>query len=160
MRMSLPKLSDLLRVSLIYLAVTLSVWAFIGPLTATGSALEPQDRTEVIDEVASSEVYLEDADDLKLIVVLLIAFAFLAMFGLIYVVKSHRALSSNFKLIEQQRNKISDQNEALAFQNESLEELNIEKNNMLSVVAHDLNTPLGNIQGLVGLLLLDKPNYT
>lgn len=160
MRMSLPKLSDLLRVSLIYLAVTLSVWTFIGPLSATGSAREPQDQTEVIDEVASSEVYLEDEADLKLIVVLLIAFAFLAIFGLIYVVKSHRALSSNFKLIEQQRNKISDQNEALAFQNESLEELNIEKNNMLSVVAHDLKTPLGNIQGLVGLLLLDKPNYT
>lgn len=107
-----------------------------------------------------SEEYLEDLSNMRMVVLLLIAFAFVIMFGLIYVVKSHRELKHQYTIIDKQKNEIADKNEQLAFNNDSLEEMNIEKNNVLSVVAHDLKTPLGNIQGLIELLNLQKENLT
>jgi len=104
--------------------------------------------------------YLEDLSNMKVIVLLLIAFAFVIMFGLLYVVKSHRELKHQYTIIEKQKNEISDKNSELAFINDSLEEMNIEKNNVLSVVAHDLKTPLGNIQGLIELVSIKKDNFT
>ena len=104
--------------------------------------------------------YLEDLSNMKVVVLLLVAFAFVIMFGLLYVVKSHRELKHQYNIIEKQKNQIADKNNELAFINDSLEEMNIEKNNVLSVVAHDLKTPLGNIQGLVELVNLKKDNLT
>ena len=104
--------------------------------------------------------HLDDPEQLRLMVILLVIFALLSLFGMLYVVNTNKILQSNNKLIIEQKNKISDQKDALEFQNETLEELNIEKNNMLSVVAHDLKVPLGNIQGLVGLMYLQKDNLT
>ena len=95
-------------------------------------------------------------DDMKLTVVLLIVFAFIAVFGLIFVVRAYRELKKQYQVIEAQNVEIAEKNEELAFKNESLEEINMEKNNMISVVAHDLKTPLGNIQGLVELIKLEK----
>jgi signal transduction histidine kinase len=100
--------------------------------------------------------YMDDLSDMRLIVLLLVAFAFVIAFGLIYVVKSHRELKHQYTIIDKQKHEISEKNEELAFSNDSLEEMNIEKNNVLSVVAHDLKTPLGNIQGLVELMNLKK----
>lgn len=100
--------------------------------------------------------YVDDLGTMRMVVLLLIAFAFVIAFGLIYVVKSHRELKHQYTIIDKQRNEISGKNEELAFSNDSLEEMNIEKNNVLSVVAHDLKTPLGNIQGLVELMYLNK----
>ncbi len=105
---------------------------------------------------AQNEQYLEDLSNMRMVVLLLIAFAFVIMFGLIYVVKSHRELKHQYTIIDKQKNEIAEKNEELAFSNDSLEEMNIEKNNVLSVVAHDLKTPLGNIQGLVELINLKK----
>ncbi len=100
--------------------------------------------------------YMEELGNMRVVVLLLIAFAFVIMFGLIYVVKSHRELKHQYTIIEKQKHEITEKNEQLAFNNDSLEEMNIEKNNVLSVVAHDLKTPLGNIQGLVELVNLNK----
>ncbi len=102
--------------------------------------------------------YFEDLGNMRMVVLLLISFAFLIMFGLIYVVKSHRELKHQYTIIDKQKNEIAEKNEELAFSNDSLEEMNIEKNNVLSVVAHDLKTPLGNIQGLVELIKLNEEN--
>ncbi len=107
-------------------------------------------------QAVQSETYLEDLSNMRMVVLLVIAFAFVIMFGLIYMVKSHRELKHQYVIIDKQKNEIADKNEQLAHNNESLEEMNIEKNNVLSVVAHDLKTPLGNIQGLVELITLDK----
>jgi len=111
-------------------------------------------------QTAQNEEYLEDLSNMRMVVLLVIAFAFVIMFGLIYVVKSHRELKHQYTIIDKQKNEIAEKNEQLAFNNDSLEEMNIEKNNVLSVVAHDLKTPLGNIQGLIELMYLKKENLT
>lgn len=111
-------------------------------------------------QVTNDAEYLEDLGNMRLIVLLLVAFAFVIAFGLIYVVKSHRELKHQYTIIDKQRHEISEKNEELAFSNDSLEEMNIEKNNVLSVVAHDLKTPLGNIQGLIELMNLNKANLS
>ncbi len=111
-------------------------------------------------QTAQNDEYLEDLSNMRMVVLLLIAFAFVIMFGLIYVVKSHRELKHQYTIIDKQKNEIAEKNEQLAFNNDSLEEMNIEKNNVLSVVAHDLKTPLGNIQGLIELMNLNVENLT
>jgi two-component system sensor histidine kinase/response regulator len=98
--------------------------------------------------------------DSKMLVILLIACAFLAIFGLIFVVRAFRELKKQYKIIESQHDEIAEKNKELAFKNEALEELNMEKNNMISVVAHDLKAPLGNIEGLVELIRLNKDQLT
>lgn len=109
-------------------------------------------------QTAQDVDYAADLGTMKMVVLLLIAFAFVIAFGLIYVVKSHRELKHQYTIIDKQKHEISEKNEELAFSNDSLEEMNIEKNNVLSVVAHDLKTPLGNIQGLIELMNLKKEN--
>ena len=156
MPMRIPRLKGFLSISLIYVAIILPTLKF----SAEAFAIAPEKLENIAELVVSDATVDDSGDQLKYIVILLVIFAFVAMFGLIYVFKSHNELKNNYRIIETQRNQISEKNEALAFQNESLEELNIEKNNMLSVVAHDLKIPLGNIQGLVGLLLLDKDKFT
>lgn len=113
-----------------------------------------------IAQTIQNDEYLEDLSNMRTVVLLLIAFAFVIMFGLIYVVKSHRELKQQYTIIDKQKNEIAEKNEQLAFNNDSLEEMNTEKNNVLSVVAHDLKTPLGNIQGLIELLGLNKKNLS
>lgn len=110
----------------------------------------------VFAQAEMEEEYMQDLSQMRMVVLLLIAFAFVIMFGLIYVVKSHRELKHQYSIIDKQKNEIAEKNNELAFINDSLEEMNVEKNNVLSVVAHDLKTPLGNIQGLVELIYLKK----
>ncbi|HCN85188.1 MAG TPA: two-component sensor histidine kinase, partial [Sphingobacteriaceae bacterium] len=47
---------------------------------------------------------------------------------------------------------IEQQNQQILEQNSQLERLNVEKNKLFSIVAHDLRTPLGSIQGYLELL--------
>jgi len=111
-------------------------------------------------QVVQDSEHLKDLSNMRTLVLLLLAFAFVIMFGFIYVVKSHRELKHQYTIIDKQKNEIAKKNEQLAFSNDSLEEMNIEKNNVLSVVAHDLKTPLGNIQGLVELVKLKEDALT
>ncbi len=53
--------------------------------------------------------------------------------------------------INSQNKKIQEQNEALQKRNRELAELNKEKDNLMSVVAHDLKSPLNSISSLVDL---------
>jgi signal transduction histidine kinase len=111
-------------------------------------AILAQQKSLIADE-------FEDPEQLKLVVILIIIFAFVAIFGLIFVVRSYSELKKQYSVIESQHKEIADKNDELGFKNEALEGINMEKNNMISVVAHDLKTPLGNIQGLVELIKLD-----
>ena len=158
--MRVSKLKRSFSISLISVAIFATALLYISEAQARTYSFQDSSSELLQTDPAGAVLTPEDTEQLQFIVILLVIFAFIAMFALIYVVKSHRELKNNYRTIEVQRNEISEKNEALAFQNESLEELNIEKNNMLSVVAHDLKVPLGNIQGLVGLLLLEKENFT
>jgi len=60
--------------------------------------------------------------------------------------------------IYQQAKSIADKNEALLEKNAKLEELNKEKNYIMNVVAHDLKSPLNQIQGLVEVIRLEEGN--
>jgi len=99
-------------------------------------------------------------EELKFIIILMIALAFLAIFGLVFVIRAYKVLKKQYRVIEQQHDEIAVKNKELAFINESLEELNMEKNNMISIVAHDLKAPLGNIQGLVELIKLENESLS
>ncbi len=62
--------------------------------------------------------------------------------------------------IYQQAKSIADKNGALLEKNAKLEELNEEKNYIMNVVAHDLKSPLNQIQGLVEVIRLEEGNLT
>jgi signal transduction histidine kinase len=60
--------------------------------------------------------------------------------------------------IEKQSGKIKQVNETLRVRNNKLRELNEEKNYIMSVVAHDLKSPLNQINGLANVIKLDEEN--
>ncbi len=62
--------------------------------------------------------------------------------------------------IYQQAKSIADKNEALLEKNAKLEELNEEKNYIMNVVAHDLKSPLNQIQGLAEVIRLEESSLT
>lgn len=77
-------------------------------------------------------------------------------FGLLiitfYVYRRQR--NTNKKLADQNR-KIDYQNELLQNQNQQLQEINHEKNTLMSIVAHDLKSPLNRIIGLTTLIKIE-----
>lgn len=64
--------------------------------------------------------------------------------------------------VAKKNKEIAEKNKELAFINDTLKNTSSEKDNMVSVVAHDLRSPLGNIEGLANLVKnngnLDKEN--
>ena len=63
----------------------------------------------------------KDPAQMKLYVILLVAFAFIAVFGLTFVVRAYQELKKQYRVIEKQHDEIADKNKELAFKNESLE---------------------------------------
>ncbi|MDW7692259.1 two-component regulator propeller domain-containing protein [Flammeovirgaceae bacterium SG7u.132] len=59
-----------------------------------------------------------------------------------------------------QRESIEKQNKQLESKNEELIELNKEKNHLISVVAHDLKSPLNQINGLISVMRLDEESLS
>lgn len=68
---------------------------------------------------------------------------------------ANEALALQNAEIESQRVEILKQNEELAIQNLKLSELNHEKDTLMSIVAHDLKSPLNRIRGLVEVIRLE-----
>ncbi|MEO1049968.1 MAG: tetratricopeptide repeat protein [Bacteroidota bacterium] len=56
--------------------------------------------------------------------------------------------------IRKQNGKINEQNEKLKRRNDELAELNAEKDNLMSIVAHDLKSPFNKVKGLLELIKL------
>ncbi|HLF36290.1 MAG TPA: tetratricopeptide repeat protein [Cyclobacteriaceae bacterium] len=82
---------------------------------------------------------------------LLIIVLFLVMIsGLLLIY--YRIYSRANNLLGAKNRKISEQNHELEQQSRKLQELSIEKDNMISIVAHDLKSPLSKILGISGLL--------
>jgi signal transduction histidine kinase len=72
--------------------------------------------------------------------------------------KINTLLTSQKKEIEEQRINIEHQNAQLEKRNEQLSHLNEEKNNLIKILAHDLRTPINQVQGLAQLFLLENPS--
>jgi len=88
-----------------------------------------------------------------------IVLVFLAIIFLLYRKKNkiNAQLTSQKKKIENQRINIEHQNDQLERRNEQLSHLNEEKNNLIKILAHDLRTPINQVQGLAQLLLIENP---
>lgn len=71
--------------------------------------------------------------------------------------KINAVLTSQKKEIENQQINIERQNEQLERRNDQLSHLNEEKNNLIKILAHDLRTPINQVQGLAQLLLIENP---
>lgn len=73
--------------------------------------------------------------------------------------KINQQLTSQKKEIEDQRISIERQNAQLEKRNDQLSHLNEEKNNLIKILAHDLRTPINQVQGLAQLLLTQSPSF-
>ena len=73
--------------------------------------------------------------------------------------QSDQILEQKSKIYEQAK-AIADKNESLLEQNARLEKLNEEKNYLMNVVAHDLKSPLNQIQGLAEVIRLEEGNLS
>jgi signal transduction histidine kinase/Tfp pilus assembly protein PilF len=108
---------------------------------------------------ASAEVLIQRQ---KLINILASAvIVFLSILAFIFWQVNRRRRFTNEKLavrnqqIYKKQKEIDAQNEVLSKQNHSLFDLNHEKDTLMSIVAHDLKSPLNRITGLVTLIEMD-----
>ncbi|MEO1053856.1 MAG: tetratricopeptide repeat-containing sensor histidine kinase [Bacteroidota bacterium] len=71
-------------------------------------------------------------------------------------VKANKRLTDQYETIRKQNEDINTFNQQLTKSNKELENLFDQKQKILSVVAHDLKTPLNQIRGLMDILFLSK----
>lgn len=81
----------------------------------------------------------------------LATFIFLIAIVVFWFYKTQKKLGRSLKL---KNIKISKQRDEIIRKNEELSILNIEKNDLISIVSHDLKSPLNNIRALIGLIKL------
>lgn len=74
---------------------------------------------------------------------------FLTYFTIKYVRGSY---DSERQLVEEKSQAVAEQHKRILAQNAQLEEINSEKNKLLSIIAHDLRAPLSNIQNYLELV--------
>ncbi|MDH5381772.1 MAG: HAMP domain-containing histidine kinase, partial [Cyclobacteriaceae bacterium] len=72
-----------------------------------------------------------------------------------YVYYSFRKLKLQNRLIQDQSKRISQINEILKIQNQKLIQLNLEKNQIIGVVSHDLKAPFNRLHALIGLIKME-----
>lgn len=104
-------------------------------------------------------------------IILIVIVGFVSILGFLQWLYGKKRRESNEKLvrqnaeIQQQREEIVRQNEKLSRRNQQLSDLNHEKDTLMSIVAHDLKSPLNRIDGILYLLELngklpsDQQNY-
>ncbi len=70
--------------------------------------------------------------------------------------KTNKLLTDQKSEIETQKSKIEKKNKALESKNKDLIDLNLEKNNVLGIIAHDLRSPMNHIIGLTSIMSYGK----
>jgi signal transduction histidine kinase len=94
------------------------------------------------------------------IILIIAVFSFLVISSVLFIY-SRKRRKINLKLSEQngkilnQQKAISETNEMLTVRNQELNQLNAEKDSLMSIVAHDLKSPLNRIAGLARLLEME-----
>lgn len=95
-------------------------------------------------------------------IVLIVVVLFVSVLMFLQWRNSKRRTATNERLLQQnieiqeQRAEIIRQNEDLSKRNHQLSELNHEKDTLMSIVAHDLKSPLNRIEGIAYLLETDE----
>lgn len=97
-----------------------------------------------------------------LIMAVVIFLIFLVVIYQMYRIRTKTAmiLVEQKRQIESQRLDIESRKTELENQNQKLTNLNEEKNHLIKVLAHDLRTPIGHIDGLAHLIRMEKDNLT
>lgn len=109
-------------------------------------------------EKIASKVQQQKLQNLILIVII----GFVSMLGLLQWMNAKKRRGINERLIRQneeiqsQRGEIITQNDNLSRRNQELSDLNHEKDTLMSIVAHDLKSPLNRIEGLLYLMEMDN----
>jgi signal transduction histidine kinase len=94
-------------------------------------------------------------------IILIIVIASISVLALAQWISIRRRRLINEKLAEQnqfiqrQRQEIIEQNEKLFRRNQELSDLNYEKDTLMSIVAHDLKSPLNRINGMIEIMELE-----
>ncbi|MFZ6012276.1 MAG: tetratricopeptide repeat-containing sensor histidine kinase [Bacteroidota bacterium] len=94
-------------------------------------------------------------------IVLIVIVGFVSILGFLQWMNSKKRREFNEKLInqneeiQQQREEIIRQNEKLSKRNQQLSDLNHEKDTLMSIVAHDLKSPLNRIKGIIRLIEME-----
>lgn len=89
--------------------------------------------------------------------VLLASVAVVLAFLIIIYIQFQRRSEAN-EILRDQKEKIEVQRLELEYQNKKLVDLNEEKNNLIKILAHDLRTPINQVQGLAQIFLLENKN--
>ena len=93
--------------------------------------------------------------------ILIIIVGFVSVLGLIQWQSSKKrrevneTLAQQNQFIQNQRREIIEQNEKLSRRNQQLSDLNHEKDTLMSIVAHDLKSPLNAIKGVADLMEIE-----
>jgi signal transduction histidine kinase/Tfp pilus assembly protein PilF len=110
---------------------------------------------------------LRHTNDRKLLITAIGIFM-LVVSGMLYWLR-HKTKTSTLLMLQKEEiskaneemqallEKIEQQNQILAAKNESLEDLHLEKDGMIGVVAHDLRSPLSKVVGLASVIELTGP---
>ena len=125
------------------------------------SILHKEKEIQSSDLISKNEMLqYERKSKLILLALLVIGLFLVIVIYLFYrsVKRNHFELFEQKQKIEQQQKDIENKNLQLEKKNERLIHFNDEKNNLMRILAHDLRTPLSNVQGLVELLLLSQNN--
>ena len=94
-------------------------------------------------------------------IILIIIIGFVSLLGFIQWQSSRKrreineTLEQQNQFIQNQRREIIEQNEKLSRRNQQLSDLNHEKDTLMSIVAHDLKSPMNTIKGVADLMELE-----
>lgn len=77
---------------------------------------------------------------------------------LVVIILLYRKGNEHKSQIEAQQAKIEFKNQQYEQRNRELESLNKEKNNLIKILAHDMRSPLNQVQGLSQMLVFSNPN--
>ncbi len=106
---------------------------------------------ETLKELAIKDIQLAQKTFQANFLIALAIFILLITLVLFWFYKTQKQLSRNLTI---KNLKISHQRDEIIRKNDELSNLNIEKNNLISIVAHDLKSPLNNIRGLISITKL------
>ncbi len=118
---------------------------------------QENNRLKANDEMHESTIRQQKLQNIILIVII----AFISILGFVQWRNGKKRREANEKLgrqnqfIQNQREEIIHQNEKLYRRNQELSDLNHEKDTLMSIVAHDLKSPLNRIKGIADLMEID-----
>ena len=113
---------------------------------------------ESLKEIQTAKIERRRITIIALIISIILVLAFL---GVLYKNYQRKKLVNNLLLekkdqIEKQKQNIETKNKVLESKNKELIDLNLEKNNVLGIIAHDLRSPMNHIIGLTSIMSYGK----